>query len=174
MVQYISLDIPSTQRLVKMLAVNVGQQLAESLQALQRDRIAVDEGARASVGPDDATQQAFVVHVQRLVLKPFEHRRVMTNVEFGAEFGPSSALSHEPATAALAENEAERIDEYRLAGAGLAGHHRHAGTEVEIDFVDDGKVANVKVEQHQGQSSLAPMSRSRLSRPQCSFDRRIP
>ncbi len=45
MVEEISLHRPSAERLVKMLAMDVEQHLAQRFQLLHRDRVAIDESA---------------------------------------------------------------------------------------------------------------------------------
>src|SRR3569623_1140701 len=54
----------------------------------------------------------------------------------------------EPPRGAVAEREAERVDQYRLAGAGLAGECGHAAAKIEFELGDDGEVADVQVRHH--------------------------
>ena len=53
-----------------------------------------------------------------------------------------------PASARGAAQEAQRIDQQRLAGAGFAGDHGQPGTELEFGMGHDGKVANGQAGQH--------------------------
>ena len=58
------------------------------------------------------------------------------NVELGRQLGALGAFAHHAGVAAAAEQELERIDQDRLAGAGLAGEHGEAGAELERGALD--------------------------------------
>ena len=54
-------------------------------------------------------------------------------VELGADLGARRAFAHHAGVAAAAERELQRVDEDRLAGAGLAGEHREAAVELDLE-----------------------------------------
>ena len=62
-----------------------------------------------------------------------------------ARAGP---FAHDAGVAAAAERELERVDEDRLAGAGLAAQHRQARRELDLERVDDDEVADRETVQH--------------------------
>jgi hypothetical protein len=47
-----------------------------------------------------------------------------------------------------AQDELERLDQDRFAGAGLTGHHVHAGAELDLELVDNREVTHAKAGQH--------------------------
>ena len=63
-------------------------------------------------------------------------------VEAGGDHGLRLALADQAAVGAGAEREAERIEQDRLAGAGLAGQHAEAGAEFEVEALDQHDVAD--------------------------------
>jgi len=62
-------------------------------------------------------------------------------IEFGADVCARRALAHHPGIAAAAERQLQRIDEDGLARAGLAGQHRKAAVEIDLEFGDDDEIA---------------------------------
>src|SRR5437764_958004 len=55
--------------------------------------------------------------------------------------------------AALAEQQAERFEQQRLAGAGLAGPSAEAGAQLDADVFDEGQVLDEEFSQHRLRSS---------------------
>ena len=53
-----------------------------------------------------------------------------------------------------AEQQADRLDEDRLAGSGLAGQDVEAGLELDLDGLDHRKVADAEEAQHVGGTSI--------------------
>jgi hypothetical protein len=147
-IQQVPLHVPPAQRLVKMLAVNVEQQFAESLQLGKRDGIAVDEAPGAPVGTNDPAQQALIVEVERLFFEPRPYGRQGREIETGGKFGAPGAFAYQLGTAAVPEDQAESVDQDRFAGAGLTGEHRHPGLELDVDTINDRKIAHLQVDQH--------------------------
>ena len=56
----------------------------------------------------------------------------------------------ESSRSAAAEEQADRLDENRFSGAGLAGEHGESATEFDLDFLDDREVADVQIAEHRG------------------------
>ena len=98
------------QRLVRVLTVQIDEPAAALGELGDRREPAVDVAARASDGGDDAREHDLVV----AVLEP----------AFDARF--VRALAHELRIGAPAAEEVERVDDQRLARAGLAGDHGRA------------------------------------------------
>ena len=68
--------------------------------------------------------------------------------ELGGDHRLLGARPHQPALGAPAERQPERIEQDRLAGAGLAGQHAQPRTKGEVEPVDQHDVANGEAEQH--------------------------
>ena len=60
----------------------------------------------------------------------------------------SSPGADEVGRRAAAEEQADRFDEDRLAGAGFAGEDVEAGLELDLDGVDDREVADAEEAKH--------------------------
>ncbi len=58
------------------------------------------------------------------------------------------AAADQPGVGARAERQPERIEQDRLAGAGLAGEHAQPGVELELELVDEHDVADGELPQH--------------------------
>ena len=91
------------------------------------------------------------------------------HVERHADLGALGALPNGARVGAVAEREAERVDEDRLAGAGLAGHDVEAAAELDLDLVDDGVVLDADQAQHGPLAAEAGAIAARA--PQLSFER---
>ena len=48
----------------------------------------------------------------------------------------------------VAEQQANRIDDDRLAGTGFPGQHIEAGPESDLQLLNDGKIFNLDISQH--------------------------
>ena len=66
----------------------------------------------------------------------------LARFELGTNFGLFGTLAHHVGIAALAQRECQRVNQDRLAGAGLAGEHREAALELEFEALDDHKIAD--------------------------------
>ena len=55
---------------------------------------------------------------------------------------------------ARAEEQADRLDEDRLAGTSLAGQHVEAAVELDLDRLDDCEIADTEKEEHAGGTSI--------------------
>jgi hypothetical protein len=148
MVQQVALDSAMAERLVKMLAVYIDQHLTEGLELLNRNGIAVDKCAGPAIGTDDPAQQACVVFIEFLFVEPRSCLRQGRYVEFGTEFGPLRAGTHEFAAATLTEHQSQGVHEDRFARPGFAGEHGHSGLEFDVDPVDDREITHLQVHQH--------------------------
>ena len=83
-----------------------------------------------------------------------EGRVVGREVEDALDDGTVGAGAHERAVGPAAEEQPERGDDHRLAGAGLAGEHREPAVERQHGLVDDPEVADADLLDHGAASPL--------------------
>jgi hypothetical protein len=110
-VEQVGLCFGVQQRVVLVLPVH-RDQVAPELAELRR-------ACGAAVDPCGAA----------LAKLPLEDQRRAARFEHALHRGPLGAVPHLVSTASCAEREAERVDDERLAAAGLAGEQVEAGTE---------------------------------------------
>jgi hypothetical protein len=145
------------------LAVDLDQRGAQFAQQPDRDRLVVDEGAAAAVGTDQPPQDQVALGVQPLGGGQGPCRMTGRQVEDRGHAGPRGALAHGERIGAGAEREAERVEQDRLAGAGLAGQGDDARLEGDVERLDQDDVADGEAGQHAGAARLAPGKRRRPS-----------
>src|SRR5207245_533037 len=75
---------------------------------------------------------------------------------FGADLRARGTFAQEAGIAAAAERELQRIDEDRLARAGLAGEHGEAPIEIDLELGHDHDVAQRQPPQHARPFSRGP------------------
>ena len=103
------------------------QPLAERRELRERGGAAVDPCATATAGVEHAAQQQRVVAAAEVVLgEPRAHARRVVDVELGGELGALGTGTQLPQLEAVAEQQAERVEQDGLAGARFAGEHREA------------------------------------------------
>jgi len=141
-------DWSLTKALLLELALDLDQGLADAAQQGDADGLVVDEGAAAAVGAELAAQDDVAVVGQTLFVEQRAHGMIGVNGELGADACLLGARAEQLGIGAAAEGEAERIQQDRLAGAGLAGQHGEAGIDLEIQAVDEDDVADRQVQQH--------------------------
>jgi hypothetical protein len=130
------------------LAMDLDQRRAQLLQRLDADRLVVDEGAGAAVGELHAAQD------QRLVGCDFDavgqppRGMAGRHLEHRGDLPLLRALTHQRGVAARAQRQREGVEQDRLAGAGLAGQHRQARGEIEVEPVNQHDVADREPGQH--------------------------
>ena len=74
--------------------------------------------------------------------------RTIRHFEFRRELGALGAFAHQGGVATAADQELDRVDEDRLAGAGLAGERGEARAELERRSFDDDEVRRLERAQH--------------------------
>ena len=121
------------QRLVRVLAVQVDEAPPVLGQLRHGREPAVDVAARPAVGGHDAGQR-----------RPPRRRR--HEAAFDARFG--GALAHQLRVGPAAAQQLERVDEQRLARAGLAGDRGEPGPERHAQLGDDAEVLDAQLRQH--------------------------
>ena len=133
-----------------MLAVDVDELVGGLAKLRERRAAAVDPRPALALRVDRPAQdeQAFVVRsgVEASLGKPV--RNAGRRVELGGYFAAPSSLANDACVAAAAERQLQRVDEDRLAGAGLAGQYRKAAIEVDFEFSNDDEVAQRQPPQH--------------------------
>jgi hypothetical protein len=135
-------------RAVVMLSVDLDQRRAQRLQDLHADRLVVDEGARAPVGQLHAAQDQAVFRRDPVLAQQRKHGMVGLDVERRRHLPLLGALPHQARVAAAPERQRERIEQDRLAGAGLAGQHRQPGRIVDVEPFDQDDVADGQAGEH--------------------------
>ena len=137
---------------IVVLAVDFDQSRAERAQHLHAHRLIVDEGAGAAIGELHPPHDQFVIRAAEIVLG--EHapcRMLRGKVEYRDHLALFGALAHQRHIAARAERQGKSIEQYRLAGAGLAGERGKTGPEIDVQPFDQDDVADREARQH-GQS----------------------
>jgi hypothetical protein len=104
-VEQVPLHLATPQRLMKMLAMDVQQQLTKRFEALQWYGIAVNECTRASVCIDHPAKIALVIKIQHLLLEPQPRIRQVLEIEFGRELGTVCTAAYQAGAAAFAEHQ---------------------------------------------------------------------
>ena len=125
-----------------MLAVNFDQSRAERAQHLHADRLVVDKGASPAVGELHPPHDQLVLADKIVVGQHAARRMVFGDIEGGDHLAVLGALAHQSRIAAGAEREREGVEQYRFAGAGLAGQRGKPGAEIDIEPVDQNDVAD--------------------------------
>ena len=147
---------------MRVLAVEVDELFADVLQLRERRGPAVDPGAAPALRIERAAQQHLAVGRAEVVRgEPRGDARDVVRFEDGGEL---RALRTRPKLAeleAIAEQQGEGVEQDRLAGAGLAGQHREAAVELEIERFDDDEIADGQEAKHRGSSVSMPVRTTR-------------
>lgn len=143
------LAVAGHQRLMFVLAVDFDQPGGQFRQLRRGDRAAIDPGARAAVGADDAAQLALRLVIEFVVGQPAQARVLGGQLEFGRQFGAVGAVADHAAVGAQAGQKAQRIHHQRLAGAGFARHHGHARPEFQLGGTDNGEILDREMSKHE-------------------------
>ncbi len=135
-----------------MLAVNLDQRHAEALEHLDADRLIVDECPRAAVGELDAAQQQRILDGDAVVDEDVARRMaVVVELEGCDDLTLLRSVPHQAGVPARPERQREGIEQDRLAGPGLAGEHREARSELDVEALDQDDVADRESDQHESQ-----------------------
>lgn len=169
-VQQVALRVRAHQALVRVLAVDVDQAVAQLAQLRDGGGRAVDIRAAASLGVDHAAQGEFFVSVEFALGQPGTQRR--GGIEDGGDVGARGALAQHAGVAALAQRQGQGVDEDGLARAGLAGKHGEARAEMDLGLFDDDEVADMQGAQHGG-ANYSTLSVACGIGFQCSLRRRV-
>ena len=163
---------------MRVLPMDVDEVIAQFAQLRERGRHPVDPRLGAPPRVDGPAQQHAAVAVVLHLVFDEPRRGRGGHRELGAQVGARTPLAHHARVAAFTEHQRERVDQDRLAGAGLAGEDREARLEVEFERVDDDEIANRKRVQHRrlrkGQPRRAGLPSSATGGSfQCNFWRSV-
>ena len=131
------------KRLVLVLAVDIHQALAQLAQLHEGRGMAVDEPARTAGSFDDAPheQRAFVA--REIVLpQPARDFRTVVDIEFRADLGTLGPAANHDGIGTLAQHRRKGIDQDGFPRPGLAGEHREAAGEFQLELVHDHEIAD--------------------------------
>ncbi len=141
-IEQLALRRGAQQRLVLVLAVDIDQVLSGFPRLCQGGGVAVDEAARASRAIDGPSQDDLArISGQITLAEPL--RQVFIDIESRRQLGALRARAHAVALGAAAHQQLDRIDQDRLAGAGLSREHAESRVELERRVLDDDEVADV-------------------------------
>ena len=149
-----------------MLAVQVDEQPADLGEDRGAHGAAVDPRARATGGGDLALQHdERLLRVDAALVEQRGDLRPVADVEDAFDRRAIGAGANQVRAGALAEQQAERADDDRLARTRLAGQHVESARERQRERFDDGEVPDAQLGQHRVGSSRSERP------PQCSFSR---
>jgi len=131
------------------LALDLDEAVAELAQQPDARRLVIDKGAAAAVRTEQPAQyDCLALAVEPGLAQNRMRRVVAADREFGRYDGLMRSGPHQPGLRPLAEREAQRIEQDRLAGPGLAGQYAKSRTQGEIETIDQNNVADGQAEQH--------------------------
>ena len=136
------------QRALVVLAVDLDQRRGERAQGLHAHALVVDVGAGASVGELDPAEDQLVADLDVLALEQRMGGVSGRKLEHRGHLALRLAVADEAAVAARAERQRQRVEQDRLARAGLSGEDRQAGREFEIQLIDQNHVADGEAREH--------------------------
>jgi len=133
---------------VVVLAVDLDKSRTERAQHLHADGLVVDKGAGAAIGKLHPAHDQLTVTAEIVIGQHPERRMAFGEIERGNDLALLGAFAHQRSFAASAERQREGIEQDRFAGAGLACKRGKAGTEIDVEAVDQDDVTNGKSGQH--------------------------
>jgi hypothetical protein len=153
------------ERVVLVLRADVDQLLADALEHALRRQVGLHDRAPAPRASDHALEHQRLALAGRHV-ELVEDRRDApagrgVELELALDARRLCALTDQVGAAPGAAQQRQRVDDDRLARAGLAGQHVHAAPELERDVVEEGQSADVQVAEHGPRCSTVARRRSR-------------
>src|SRR5215211_9507432 len=162
-----SLRLGVEERLRLVLTVQVDEQAADVREHASGDGRTVHPSPRAAAGVHLSPEHHGVVLDVDTAL--VEHRcrgRMANDVEHALHHRAIGARANQVATSALAEEQTKCPDDDGLSGTGLAGEHVEARLERQRQRLDDRKILDPKLGEHQGiwsRSARPPQPSLRVS-----------
>ena len=136
---------------IVMLPVQFHQRRGDLPQQGRAHRLVVDEGLGPAICPDAATQDQRLARL-RLDLRPRQcfanQRRESGKLKRGGDVRLILARADERSFRPIAENQAESIQEDRLAGTRLARKHAQPRPEGEVQRLDQDDIADGQGGEH--------------------------
>ena len=131
------------------LAVNVDQVLAETLEQRHRDRRVVHERAvPAGARELAANHDLAVVGAEARRLQDAGGAAALRQLEHSLDGRRLRLGPDDVGLSARTTQQQQRIDQDRFAGAGLSGEDVEAGREGDGDVLDDGEVPDPQLAEH--------------------------
>ena len=137
-IEHVTLRAGPDERAVFVLPVDLDQQGRRFAQRPQGRHAAVDPGPRPALGRHRAGEDHLALGV------------ALADDEARLDERLGSAGPHHGRVGPSPQHQLERLDDQRLAGAGLSGERGHAGAEFERQVLDHAQVAHPQVGQHGG------------------------
>ena len=164
------------QAAVVVLAVQLDQRRGELAQQRRADRLVVDPRPRSAIGPDPPPQDQRLARLELdfgLRQGQPDRLRQLGELEGRGDARLLLAGAHQRSLGAIAEHQPERVEQDRLAGAGLPGQHAETRPAGEVERLDQDDVADRERGQH-GRASITggPLAAQRRTRS-CPPSRRI-
>ena len=136
------------QPAIVVLTVNFDEQRTDLAQQRDRDRLIVDAGAAAAIGAHCAADDQRLARVGRDFAFGEQSGDGRRRLERRGHARAVRSLAHQPAVRARPERKPQRIEQDRLACAGLAGERAQSALELEVERFDQHDVANGKSGEH--------------------------
>ena len=165
-VQQLALHIVFKQRLMFMLAMNIYQYVAKGLQRLDGHGNTINVALRTAFRRDSAAQYAFNiifiglgigisiglgiatgigVGIQLIFHQPCLSCSDSANVKCGADVGACTTVTYHTTVGTITQYQIQCINDDGFARAGFTREHGHAVLEIQLQLVDDGKIAYMNV-----------------------------
>jgi hypothetical protein len=133
------------------LALHLDQAIADLAQQTDGNRLIVNEGAAAPIGPKNPAQDQAAVFAGDAVLgQHCAHGMIVDDFESGDRRGLFGARAHQAGIGAGAQRQTQGIEKDGFAGTGLAGQGTQATGERNIQVVDQDDIADRQADQHTG------------------------
>ena len=138
------------QSAIVVLAVDLDRRRADVAEQRRRDRRGADERAAAAVGLERAADQQRLagIALDPLLGEQAKRGMIVGEPDFGGDRRHGCARANQAAIGAKAQRQAERVEQDRLARAGLSGEHAEPGLEVELEALDEHDIPDFEVAQH--------------------------
>jgi hypothetical protein len=147
---------------VRVLTVDVDEELARRLQLREGGAVAVDEAARAAGAIDGAPEdEPSGVAGKFVFFHPRDELAVRVQFEFCRKLRPLGTFAYHAGIGTAADQQLDRIHQHGLAGAGLPGQHREPLFELEARGLHEDEVADLERAQHRYSRPLSSTSLQR-------------
>jgi hypothetical protein len=162
-IEQVALGIATQQRMMGVLAMDVGEQIGDFAQLSQRRRGTVDIAPGTAGTVDHSAQQARL-RVEVVRPQPGFQRPIRRNVELGGNLGTLGSGAYHRGIGTLAQRQRQRVDKDRLAGTGLTRKRAKTDAELEFEAVDNDEIPDNQTQQH-----VSMNDQWRGAELQCSF-----
>ena len=139
------------------LSVNIDEKRAELFEGSQRDGAVIQERARAAVGRAFAADENVFGLFKPMVVPPAAERGMARRVESPVDLALVGTLAHLVGLKPLAQQQADRVQEYRFPRAGFTGQDVEAFVPFETKIIDQDKVSDTEFTQHKKELRIAPL-----------------